>query len=82
MKFGQLIETLFLKNHTQNEMEKLFPDLFFKKIKIEHIFGSIVQSFIKLCFYYYYYYYYYYYERIFLQDKVSVLYKYIQVTKN
>ena len=34
MKFGQLIqcdmETLFLKKHTQNVMEKLFPDPFLK----------------------------------------------------
>ena len=34
MKFGQLIEynieTFFLKNHTQNVMEKLFPDAFLK----------------------------------------------------
>ena len=33
-KFGQLIEynmrTFFLKNHTQNGMEKLFPDPFLK----------------------------------------------------
>ena len=27
MKFGQLIEySIFLKNHTQNVVEKLFPD--------------------------------------------------------
>ena len=29
MKFGQL-ETFFLKNHTQNGMEKLFPEVFLK----------------------------------------------------
>ena len=28
MKFGQLIERFFLKNHTQNVMEKLAPDPF------------------------------------------------------
>ena len=34
MKFGQLIEynmkTFFLKNNTQNVVEKLFPDTFLK----------------------------------------------------
>ena len=35
-------ETYFLKNHTQNVVEELFPDPFLKKIKIEHISGSIV----------------------------------------
>ena len=33
MKFGQLIEynlTFFLKDHTQNVVEKLFPDLSLK----------------------------------------------------
>ena len=34
MKFGQLIECniiiIFLKNHTQNEVEKLVPDPFLK----------------------------------------------------
>ena len=34
MKFGQLInvtgETFFLKNHTQNVVEKLVPDPFLK----------------------------------------------------
>ena len=45
MKFGQLIEyniTFLLKNHTQDVQEKLFPDPYLKKIKIEHISGSIV----------------------------------------
>ena len=44
MKFGQLIETLetfFLKNHSQNVVEKLFLDPFLK-IKIEHTSVSIV----------------------------------------
>ena len=35
MKFGQLIEhnmrSIFLKNHMQNVVEKLFPDPFLKK---------------------------------------------------
>ena len=26
IKFGQLIETFFLKNYTQNVLEKLFPE--------------------------------------------------------
>ena len=34
MKFGQLLEynkrNVFLKNHTQNVVEKLFPDTFLK----------------------------------------------------
>ena len=34
MQFGQLLEynmkTLLLKNHTQNMVEKIFPDPFFK----------------------------------------------------
>ena len=46
MKSGQLIENnmikiFFLKNHTQNVM-KLAPDPFIKKIKIKHISGSLV----------------------------------------
>ena len=28
MKFDQLVETLFLKNHTQNVVDKLVPDPF------------------------------------------------------
>ena len=38
MKFGQLIEynlrNIFLKKHTQNEVEKLFPVLFLRKSKL------------------------------------------------
>ena len=45
MKYGQLIKynmkSNFVKNHTQNVLEKLFPDSYLK-IKIEHISGSIV----------------------------------------
>ena len=45
MKFGQLIDynmrNIFLKNHTQNVVEKLVPDHFWN-IKNEHISGSIV----------------------------------------
>ena len=37
LKFGQF----FLKNHTQNVVEELFPG-FFLKIKIEHNSGSVV----------------------------------------
>ena len=36
MKFGQLIEhnmsNIFLKDHTQNVVEKLFPDSFLKNL--------------------------------------------------
>ena len=47
MKFDQLIDyitwgTFFLKNHTQNVPDKLSPDPYLKKNKIEHISGSIV----------------------------------------
>ena len=46
MKFGELIKyniiNIFLENHTQNVVEKLFPDPFPKKSKIEVISGSIV----------------------------------------
>ena len=45
MKFVQLIEhnmkTFFSINHTQNVVEKLFPDPFLKK-QTKHISGSIV----------------------------------------
>ena len=40
-------ETFFLKNHTQNVMGKLFSNPFLKKIKIEHISGSIAESYIQ-----------------------------------
>ena len=44
MKFGQLVEynmrNIFLENHTQNLVEKLFPGPFLK-IKTEHISGSM-----------------------------------------
>ena len=47
MKFDQLIEynmkkKLYWKTISKNLVEKLFPDPFPKKIKIEHISGSIV----------------------------------------
>ena len=45
MKFGQLIEYnmrhMFLKNHTQNAVEELFPDPLLKN-QIEHISGALV----------------------------------------
>ena len=41
MKMGQLIEykirNIFLKNYTQNEVEKLVAELFIKKNEIGHI---------------------------------------------
>ena len=40
---------IFVENHTQNVEEKLFPDPFLKN-KIEHISGSIVQSFVQFTF--------------------------------
>ena len=46
MKFSEFIEhnrNIFLKNHTQNLLEKLVRDPFIKKKnKIEHISGSTV----------------------------------------
>ena len=39
MNFGQLMEILFWKNHTQNAVEKLVPD---GLIKVENISGSTV----------------------------------------
>ena len=45
IKFGQLIEynmrNIFMKNHTQNMMEKLVPDTFIK-MKIEHTSGLAI----------------------------------------
>ena len=52
--FRQLIEYnmrkkfFFLKNHAQNILVKLSPDLF--KVKIKQIYGSIVQSFTHFVF--------------------------------
>ena len=47
MEFGELVEynmrKFCLKNHTQNAVEKLFPE-------IVHISGSIVESFIQFLF--------------------------------
>ena len=40
---------IFLETHTQNAVDKLFPDPF-PKIKNEHIYGSI--SSFTVCFYY------------------------------
>ena len=40
---------IFVENHTQNVEEKQFPDPFLKN-KIEHISGSIVQSFVQFTF--------------------------------
>ena len=34
MKFGQLIENIFLKDHRQNVVERLSPELFLKKLKL------------------------------------------------
>ena len=48
MKFSQFIEynmrNIFLQNHTQNGVEKAFPDPFIekKKKKIKHIYGSTI----------------------------------------
>ena len=45
MKFGQLLEYSMRNNfhkEKQNIIEKLFPDTFIQKIKIEHISGSSV----------------------------------------
>ena len=53
MKIGQLIEynirNIFIKNYTQNMVEKLVPDPFIK-IKIELISGPIIWNVIKFVF--------------------------------
>ena len=53
MKFGQLIEynmrTPLLKNHTQNVVEKLFPDRFLRNQN--HISESILLMLYTVCFY-------------------------------
>ena len=52
---GQVLNmrNIFLKNLTQNVVEKLVPDPFLK-IKIGHISGSIIQSFVNLSQLYFY----------------------------
>ena len=41
MKFGQLVEynmrNIFLKNHTQNMVEKLFPDPFLRNQTLAYL---------------------------------------------
>ena len=53
MIFGQLTEcnmrNIFLKDYTQNLVEKLVPD-FFMNNEIEHISESLVQKFIQFLF--------------------------------
>ena len=53
MKFGQLIEynlTFFLKDHTQNVVEKLFPDLSLKNQNWAYLWINIIKFYI-FCFY-------------------------------
>ena len=55
MKFGQLLEynmrTIFLKKPSQNVVQKLLLEPFYKKAnKIEHIFGSVVWGFMQFVF--------------------------------
>ena len=40
MKFGQLIETFFLKNHAKNGEERLLPDPLFFKVRQKTKFNS------------------------------------------
>ena len=50
-KFGQLTwETFLLKNHTQNMVEKLFPDPFLKNQNFTYLWINSLK-FYKVCFY-------------------------------
>ena len=49
MKFGQLTEYNFLKNHTKM-LRRNYSQTFFKIIKVEHIYRSTVWSFIQFIF--------------------------------
>ena len=46
IKFGQLIETFFLKNYTQNVLEKLFPDPVLKSRNWAYLWANS----LKFCF--------------------------------
>ena len=54
MKFGQLIEynmrKIFLKNHTQNVVDKLFPDSFLKSQNWAYLWMNSL-TFYTVCFY-------------------------------
>ena len=54
MKFRQLVEynmiNIFLKNHTQNMVEKLFPDLFLKNQNRAYLWINGLK-FYTVCFY-------------------------------
>ena len=51
MKFGQLTrETFFLKNYTQNVIEKLVPDPFFEKLNCAYLLIHSLK-FYTVCFY-------------------------------
>ena len=54
MKFGQLIkktlDTIFLKNHTQNVVEKLFPGPFLKKQNLANLWINNPKVY-EVCFY-------------------------------
>ena len=54
MKFGQLTEynirTVFLENHSQNAVEKLFPDHFLKNQNCEYLWINILK-FYAACLY-------------------------------
>ena len=43
------MKKIFFKNHTQNVVEKLFPALL-QNVKIDHISGSIIDSFTQFVF--------------------------------
>ena len=54
MKFGQLIEynmrNIFFKNHTQNVVDKLFPDPFLKNKNWSYLWMNSL-TFYRVCFY-------------------------------
>ena len=50
MKFGQLIEYIMRNIFLENSYTKCDTEIIFLKIKIEHISGSTVESFIQFVF--------------------------------
>ena len=49
IKFGQLIETFFMKHYTQNEVEKLFPDPVLKSRNWAYLWANSLQFYL-VCF--------------------------------
>ena len=49
MKFGQLIEIIFCKSHTENEARRLVPDLFLFLKKSRMKYKPVVTTFVSIC---------------------------------